>query len=364
MSPGSDNHRGSARNPTGVKIVSDPADEIVRLEPDATAASGNAEPPAEILRLGTSKNRKITARTTPLTPAAPRPQAESWEKPRTEKSHSHAWLWLTGALIALALIATLIFLPRITGRAGKKPAASPPAAAREEIPVSTDDAISRQMISLLQQDGAARELFLRYATAPDNAAVLPLVFRRETAAPLLEKSPHTAQAPAGWKPTFAKYAVIAVGTRAVSTLACRLPDGTPILVVFQSTPDGLRIDWEGTTGYSSAPFSDLFDGSGDASCVRGILKPGRLYSAAFPEETFACYTLGSPDGAEFIWLYLRRDTPLAAEISRTITPTRLLPASSPSGRVTLALARPDSPDARKNQWIIKSLIATDWAQAK
>ncbi|MES2996478.1 MAG: hypothetical protein V4733_06680 [Verrucomicrobiota bacterium] len=267
------------------------------------------------------------------------------------------WVFYVVAATILLIVASIAALVIFRDEDTESPAVvpSPPMEAAPAL-----DETGRQMMTILKKSDEAKTIFLTYATAGSPAELLPIIDQPEKTAPLLEKNPFQRLAPPGWSPAKApQTAAWGQAGHAFGILSSKLPGGSPVMAFFRNTGQGLKLDWQATTGYGTATFEELAAGRGDGSVIRGFLEPAVLYTMAVPETKFECYLLASPDQSQFIWCYVPRDSRVQKDVCAAVVTTHRIPASSGDNRVTVSLRIP-STGALPNQWIIDELLAPHW----
>ena len=143
-----------------------------------------------------------------------------------------------------------------------------------------------------------------------------------------------------------------------AVLAGNKPDFSPFVVYFVEEKGKVRIDWEASEGYGSAPFEDLALGRGDAGEIRGHLAPANYYHDALPEADYRAYRLLSPDRTDALWVYARRGG--AAEQALEDHWREVNAGENRKDmQVTLRLAAPPA-RAREDQWRVEEMLHIGW----
>ena len=136
-------------------------------------------------------------------------------------------------------------------------------------------------------------------------------------------------------------------------------DFTSFRAYFVVQNDILLLDWKATTAYSTASFADLTKGTGDASEVRGTMKPATLYTDVWPEGEYRCYQLLSPNGLDVIWCYAKLGTDEEKILHRHFLKGEIVDQKDEALMQTLKLKR-GSEDGLPNQWLIDGLHHREW----
>ena len=267
------------------------------------------------------------------------------------------WLVGTGFGIAALVVLALMALPRIN----RANSARPDAAMAVAGPAKPDDEeirirelmTARPLVEPLVKD------FLTCGVADD---MLRLVRESGEVESLIRAARRGPLVPSSWEPPAAsEWLVHSLDGGMFGLMLGSLPDFTPFRIFVTKEDGRFYIDWKASTAYSTANFEELAMGSGDASEVRGVLEATTFYTRAFPEEDFLSYRLDSPDGDRSLWVYVRRDSPAAGDVSEIFASGAILTNEKTSARVTLRLRR-GSEDALANQWEIETLRSTDWIE--
>jgi hypothetical protein len=121
----------------------------------------------------------------------------------------------------------------------------------------------------------------------------------------------------------------------------------------------LKMDWKATTAHGTADFTTMAEGRGDASEIRGWIKPADFYTLAFPENEFRSYQLLSADQRQFLWVYARLDDPAQRVLDDEFMGGGILQGRAEPQKMTLSLGR-GSADALPNQWAVMELLHKEW----
>ena len=283
-----------------------------------------------------------------------------------EKGRGSAkWMALTGiGVIAIVILAVVASQPGERGRERNQsmfsqlaPAENP----KEESSMDEDSML--EMLTNGQE--TARDLYADYAKAKSPEDLAPLVFDAEKTMPLIRK---------GWKPIDSVSKDWRPGDESQWTVADREGtrygrlDGTdsgylPYTAYFQSEDGELKLDWKATTGYSSAEFSELKQGAGDASEVRALISRAEFFTFALPEEKYLSFRLMSPGGEVNLWGYTEKGTALGEEISELFLQSQITGEIQTEIQVVVSLA-PGPEEGLPAQWMIEDLLGLTWLDKK
>ncbi len=139
----------------------------------------------------------------------------------------------------------------------------------------------------------------------------------------------------------------------ISSVRVRTRDYEDRRMSFVETADGLKIDWEGWSGWSEMGWEEFLTEKPKTPVLfRVVLSDVDYYNMAFRDESkWRSYRLESPDGSDFVYGYAERDS---------VTDARLRPSPDVK-RVTctLRLRFPDEGESR-NQVIVDRVLADGW----
>ena len=283
---------------------------------------------------------------------------ETTEWGHSKKISRQSILWMVGCGLAVALVVVgaLILLPRINR---SKAVDSRPG--QMGLTIVNDPGDSAKPISdMLGLQNDAERLYQTWLTATskeeiaslirDSKNVLPLI--ADNALPRLSANEALREYGMTWD-SFERDGLI------FGMLVGLLKNHTPFVAYFVMEDDVLKMDWKATTAYSSAGFSTLAQGKGDASEVRGWIIPSDYYTLAYPETHYQSFQLLSRDQSEFLWIY----TPLSNSIHRQLSIEFgggfILDGSLTPKKFTLKLKR-ESEQSLPNQWTLVELLHKNW----
>jgi len=214
-----------------------------------------------------------------------------------------------------------------------------------------------QISKMLRRQGDAERVFAEVATATTLEKLLPLLRDPEAVRPLIERagkmgSGQSQRQGGGWAAKERDGLVYGV-------LEGTLEDFSEFKAYFVEEDGQLRMDWKASRAYGSASFSDLQQGRGDASEIRGWLARMDYYSIAFPEHRYQSYRLVSPDELETLWVYAERGSDVNDALNRHFKGGQILQGNPDDGKMTVRLARAPQ-EAMPNQWLLVELLHKEW----
>jgi hypothetical protein len=268
----------------------------------------------------------------------------------------HALLWVLGAggVISLLVVGAMAMLPRVN-RAN----AVQHRPGQMELVIEQDDFGDgpAQLSKMLRRQDEAGRVFDEVATATGLEELLPLLREPEVVRSLIERdgkigSGQRHRQGASWTAKEQDGLVYGV-------LEGTLEDFSEFKAYFVEEGDLLRMDWKASHAYGSASFSDLQQGRGDASEIRGWLARMDYYSIPFPEDRYQSYRLVSPDQLETVWVYAERGSDVNDALNRHFKGGQILQGNPDDGKMTVRLARGPQ-EAMPNQWLLVELLHKEW----
>jgi hypothetical protein len=320
--------------------------EVIKLEVDDDA-------PAKVERIETFRPLPILSRSQIMERQLDREVAQDWGKAKGLPAK-----WMFGAAIGVVgtVILAMVLLPFVQPSEVERHHVVYTAV--NEAPLAED---SLGQIEMLRRADEATGLFRRFAGAVTSDDLLATVRKQEEVLPLIKRTPLRPMVPARWKPPQeCEWESYSEQGRICGILRGVLPDFSPFTAFMTMEHGVLLVDWKATTGYGTAEFTELEQGHGNASEIRGFLKPGEFYTAAFPEQEFRSYVLLSADREHSVWAYTRRDGVQEVKLSASFAGGEIVAPDAEAQRFTVALARPDRENAAPNQWIIKEVLHKQW----
>lgn len=269
--------------------------------------------------------------------------------------HGHHWVIGGGVAVVTIVVGSMLMLPAIN--ASNKPrenaSALPVLAEKKDENLET---INR----LLEKQPEAIQLFRSYSQAAHADEIVPLVRDGSAIRDILLKDWKPLNLSRQWAPSIeSKWSVFNRDGRPGGLLEGTLPDGTPFSAYVTEVNNRLLLDWKATNAYSSAAYSDLEKGTGDASEIRGELSLANYYSDSLPEEEYHSFRLVSPDNVNLIWCYVRRGTEAEAKILTEFQSGEILKETPGPKKITLRLER--GPEGSlPNQWTVAEMLHIDW----
>ncbi|MCU0781207.1 MAG: hypothetical protein MUF04_08920 [Akkermansiaceae bacterium] len=301
---------------------------IPRQEPDPDANAGWSA--------GGHRNRKLHA---------------EWG---LRKQHRIHWFIAGGAGVVALLILTFVIQQRWLS--------APPEPMPQVIEVETEDPVPEvegfEISGTSQRE--ARDLLTRFAHARTAEDALPLMRGGARLAALVRANWRPWNAPTGWTtPLDASWATDDDSGRGFGLLTGVLPDFTPFRAYFIRENGAIKLDWEATTGFSATDFSRLVRGAGTGGVTRAYVEPDSYYSLVFPEESYRCFKLLSPDMATVVWGYAALNSQTENAI-RHYFPSGLVQDPDDSVRPMTLVLEPAPDGAQPFQWRIVRMLHHEW----
>jgi hypothetical protein len=138
------------------------------------------------------------------------------------------------------------------------------------------------------------------------------------------------------------------------TLPVRTKDFEFRLLTLRDGPDGVKVDWESSVGWSDIPWERFGEDEASAAGVfRAVIKPVEYYNFDFSDEQkWQSYQLESPDGLHSMYGYVERGSAMQLNLQACL-------ADQAEARVMLELRYPEGARGRDQARIIRK-IAEDW----
>jgi hypothetical protein len=319
--------------------------EIVRLDPEIPAVE-------RVPRQFTFQQRTADAG------KSRRSAGETSEWGRSRKATPRSILWIAGCSLAVTsvVVGAMMMLPRINRSNAME---LRPGQTELVIAEDTRDA-AKPITEMLARQNEAERLYQAWLTATSKDDIFHLVRNPEVVLPRIPGDALPGLAPEDALPgrgttwnAFERNGLV------FGMLEGELPDHTPFSAYFVIVDGALRMDWEATTARGSADFATLARREGDASGIRGWLKPSDFYTLAFPEAQYQSYQLLSPDQRASLWVYAPLDEPAHRLLSGEFEGGAILSGTPLPKKFTLRL-KAGSDDALPNQWTIVELLHKDW----
>ena len=225
---------------------------------------------------------------------------------------------------------------------------------------TSEPKVVRLIDKLLNAEDQAKDIFMKYATSKSVDDFMDVIYLTDKNIGLVTKTWQPMGGRESWRiQVDYTWTVSEDKNVPFGILNCLLPDYSNFFMIFRQEGDELKIDWKATTAHSSASFSELNQGQGEADEIRAIISPADFYTFSMPETEFRCYRLASSDNEQYIWAYTKinssSDSKLAAGfISSQLTGVPLLEIAA-----VLVLER-GSDDSLPNQWIVSDVVRMSW----
>ena len=272
------------------------------------------------------------------------------------RANRHALYWVAGSgvLITALIVCAVAILPRVNRPNTILHRPGEMALVVEQV---VDGEEAARMGRMLARHGEAVRVLSQVAGATTFEDILPLL-----------REPESAQSPISVPTMFADSTISKKTTSWTSreldgliygVLEGTLADFSEFRAYFIDRDGELLIDWNASTAHSSASFSELKEGRGDAHEIRGWLAPMDYYNLTYPENAYQSYRLVSPDEEQSVWIYAERGSEVNATLERHFYGGQILRGNPDDGKMTLRLSRgPDG--AMPNQWLLVELLHKEW----
>jgi len=276
--------------------------------------------------------------------------------------HRFSMRWIIGLGLGIAglVVLSISLLPSINASNASRPG-------RNEKMLVVQDAVPGVVIPnldfLITQHSAALATYHRYLRATQITGILPLVRDSTNLAGFLTQQwrPRDASenSPVNFSPDNSTWETVELGGKACGILRLELPDSARLTGYFIREGEELRMDWKATFAYGTATFEELASGNGDATEVRGSISRADFYSAIWPENEYQSYRFLSPHDDKVVWVYARREGPVAASLISSVGSGEITGDTQPPQKVTLHL-EPGPDGSSPNQWLIREVLQIDW----
>lgn len=226
-------------------------------------------------------------------------------------------------------------------------------------------ALDQEKQSFLEDSPAvAREaeaLLRRYAAARSAAEVLPLVRQPEAVKERLE----TLWKPWGSEPALAagsavESAILGDEGRPALVLSGRKGDFSRFHTVFIREGGQVKLDWEASEGIGEVQVAALREGHKVVkdALVRAIVRPGGFYTPEFPEQEYRSYQLLDASSQEFVWAFVRLDSPAAAALTAEFNEGSVLLEKTAEVRAVVKVSGPLREGV--NLFVITEMLHKGW----
>ncbi len=210
--------------------------------------------------------------------------------------------------------------------------------------------IRRSLAELAAEAEPVARKFLEARTIDE---ILPLIRNPEIGAEQLKAAYPDGTVPAEGLSEFNLHSATISG-RFVS-FSVRTRDFVPKTLVFVEEPDGLKIDWESSVGWSEMAWDEFLETKPTSPKVfRLIFSPVEYYNFEFRDDLkWQSYQLESPDKQHAVYGYVEKGSVLDEQL-------RLDPETK-SKAIMLSLGFPEG-TASPNQVVIERLVADGWIE--
>ena len=338
----------------GLRIEAD----VTRLEtPDSAQQIEIQELGSEVVRLDqmmpapSKVERQIKFQQRPASDPARKRIGHHWG---IGQQHSVRWIIGSGLGIAGIVTASLFLLPIINApnlaRAGP----------RQEVLIEDEIDGAEAMNLMLTKQTEASQIFHAFATASQVDEILFIVRDGAALEPVIRSRWQPIPVPKQWSPSNTSvWGVRPIHDRPCGVLQGNFPDGSEFTAYFTNDGNRLLLDWKATTGFGTATYTQLKQGEGEATEIRGEIYSADYYSAVWPEADYQSYRLNSPDRQSTVWCYARRGDAADAKLGPIFRKGEIIGEAEASRKVTLRLERGPA-DALPNQWLIGELLHVEW----
>lgn len=272
-----------------------------------------------------------------------------WDaKPRVRHKHTRRrhLIPILSIVTGLAVITfATIFWTRLNGTANATDA--------------TDLAKTKAAVPLeLQSTGDFRgqvwEVVRRFCTAPNPAALLPLIRDPDRVGPKLLKY-YNSENP--WIPLSLALDPDLSGLevhRSFVVFNLPLTDYSTRPIALEQTPEGFRVDWESFTGYSDLSWADLRrTRPREPVVLRAVLRPTDYFNLDFPDaKTHYCYQLSDLNSDHTIYGYVPKGSDVELQIAKILL-------NAPSVHAVLRVRYPEK-STNDRQLEITEVLEKGW----
>jgi hypothetical protein len=277
---------------------------------------------------------------------------------RSRKLTTGAILWIAGCCLAVStvVVAAMMILPRVN-----RSNAMNPRPGQTELVIAEDNReAARPITEMLARENEAERLYQTWLTATTTDEISHLIRNPEEVLPMTGGDALPALAPENAVPQRGTtWTALEREGLVFGMLEGTLPDHSTFAAYFVTDDGALRMDWKATTAHCSADFATMARREGDASEIRGWIKPSDFYTLAFPETQYRSYQLLSPDQNESLWVYAPLGDPVQQQLNDEFEGGGILSGTPQQKKYTLRL-RAGTGDALPNQWSIAELLHKDW----
>lgn len=279
-------------------------------------------------------------------------EEKDWAQPVAFK---YGWLLMTAGAVVVLIVTCLIALQQ---RTPDTPSADELGKGKQKPPGLI--ALETELKELYDRQDEARRVYADFASSQFVEDILPLIRNSRDLKDLIRRTGHQRLVDKDWRPRAgAAWKPYLIRGKPFACLTGELPDFSPFTAYFTLVGGVLLMDWKATTAYSTADFSELVQGRGDGSEVRGIMRPASLYTAVFPEGEYLCYQFESPDRREMLWCYVQSNSDLAKLLGNFFLNGQIVEEQVKVLPMTLKLKHGPK-GSLPNQWLIEGVLHEDW----
>jgi hypothetical protein len=272
--------------------------------------------------------------------------------------HPARWILGMGGVVTVLIVAVFLLLPLINSF--NAPTKDPNAlmlTVEEEEKLEGMEAMDQ----LLAQLPEAMQIFRAYAQASLVEDVVPLIKNGKSLVDTLSRHWEPLRVPSSWAPAAdSAWSVQELSGKPYGVLEGELPDHRMFAAYFTQQDGRLVMDWKATVAFSTASFTKLAEGNGNASEIRGVISVAEYYTTVWQEDQYRSFRLNSPDRETAIWCYARIGSAAEADLASLLNRGAILEEFPSSLKITLHLVRGAS-ESLPNQWLIGEVLQTHWA---
>ena len=283
-------------------------------------------------------------------------EASEWGRSRKASPRSILWIAACCLAVSSVVVVAMMMLPRIN-----RSNAMDLRPGQTELVIAEDTRDAAKPISeMLARQNEAERIYQTWLIATSKDDISHLIRNPEEVLPLIADDALPRLAPDQAIPERGTtWNAFERGGLVFGMLEGSLPDHTTFSAYFVIVDGSLRMDWEATAAHGSADFATLARREGDASEIRGWVKPSDFYTLAFPEAQYQSYQLLSPDQSASLWVYAPLGDPAHDLLSGEFEGGVILSGTPQPKKFTLRL-NAGSEEALPNQWSIVELLHKDW----
>ncbi len=275
---------------------------------------------------------------------------DEWEKPE-KNAQPVAWGWF--ALLAVIMISAIVWS---LANVGKSVQHNREITEQASSILTTEEKEERSAAKLIDQMDA---LIRDFHNASSISALLPMVRHSERVKPLMEHYYGTRPVLGKRLRSITAFTPLTLKNRAdFWMVSVKQSEDTKSEFIIQINEAGdPLIDWETHVCYQPMDWPDYvkFRPGGMSMDFRVNVRPDNFFNNEFSNSSdWACYQLTTPDSDEFLYGYVRADSPLVAEINNII-----LRDGGEQAAMILKLHIPEKLESKRGV-MIEKLVCDSW----